>query len=76
MTMYLSNRDVRPTGSEGGEFIESTAEALVADPRLAREEIDNTANETRVRLPATCASIKKSHVPMQDDLSDEPATDP
>jgi hypothetical protein len=45
MTMYLSNRDVRPTGCEAGEFIEPMADALVAEPRLATDEIDDGAFE-------------------------------
>jgi hypothetical protein len=33
MTMYLPNRDIRPTGDEVAEFIEPTFIAPVPDPR-------------------------------------------
>ncbi len=49
MTMYLSNRDVRPTGYEAGEFIEPATDAPVAEPRLGTSEINDEADETSVR---------------------------
>ena len=39
MTMYLPNRDVRPTGYEAGEFIEPSIEPLPA-PSNATHETD------------------------------------
>jgi len=49
MTMYLSNRDVRPTGYEGGEFIETVTDVPEVDSHLATDEIDDEAGEAGVR---------------------------
>jgi hypothetical protein len=48
MTMYLSNQDVRPTGYEPGEFIETVTEVPAAEPTLATSEVDDEADETSV----------------------------
>jgi len=45
MTMYLSNRDVRPTGHEVCEFIEPTDEPA-AEPGPGTREIDDETDET------------------------------
>jgi hypothetical protein len=49
MTMYLSNRDVRPTGYEAGEFVELEADAPVVQASPVPKEIDDEADEARVR---------------------------
>jgi hypothetical protein len=43
MTMYLSNRDLRPTGYEPGEFIEPSTYEPPADPRCP--EVDDEDDE-------------------------------
>jgi hypothetical protein len=49
MTMYLSNRDVRPTGYEVGEFIEPATDAPVAEPSVGTSEVDDEADDTSAR---------------------------
>jgi hypothetical protein len=46
MTMYLSNRDVRPTGYEAGEFLESPAIPLAGETNREPPEGDDDAGET------------------------------
>jgi hypothetical protein len=46
MTMYLSNRDVRPTGYEAGEFLESPTIVPAPGPNLGTPEGDDEDNET------------------------------
>jgi hypothetical protein len=46
MTMYLSNRDVHPTGYEAGEFLDAPARPLPAEAGLARPEVDDEPDET------------------------------
>ena len=46
MTMYLSNRDVRPTGYEAGEFLESPTIAPPAEPNPGTPEVDDEDDET------------------------------
>jgi hypothetical protein len=41
MTMYLPNRDVRPTGYEAGEFLEPPPEAPVAEPPVVLSKSDD-----------------------------------
>jgi hypothetical protein len=47
MTMYLPNRDVRPTGYEPGEFIEPPTFAP-AEPSPGRPEVDDENDDTGV----------------------------
>jgi hypothetical protein len=47
MTMYLSNRDVRPTGYEPGEFIEPPTFVPAADPSPDNPEVGDDDDETR-----------------------------
>jgi len=41
MTMYLSNRDVRPTGYEAGEFLELPPMAPAVEPNRRTAEVDD-----------------------------------
>jgi hypothetical protein len=45
MTMYLSNRDVRPTGYEPCEFLESFTMAPAVEPHLATPAVDDENDE-------------------------------
>jgi hypothetical protein len=49
MTMYLPNRDVRPTGYEAGEFIEPPPERPLSQPRLETSDLDEEADDTSAR---------------------------
>ena len=49
MTMYLPNRDVRPTGYEAGEFIDSPPEPSVPESPLAASEADNDEADDSAR---------------------------
>ena len=43
MTMYLSNRDIRPTGAEAGEFLDpviTPAGETEPEPELRTNEVD------------------------------------
>jgi hypothetical protein len=44
MTMYLSNRDVRPTGYEAGEFLESPS-IVPPPPKPVPPEVDDEDDE-------------------------------
>jgi hypothetical protein len=46
MTMYLPNRDVRPTGYEAGEFIEPPIVESPADDDSRTSEVDEQGEET------------------------------
>jgi hypothetical protein len=46
MTMYLPNHDVRPTGYEAGEFLESPTVPPVAEPNPSTPEGDDEDEET------------------------------
>jgi hypothetical protein len=41
MTIYLSNREVRPTGYEAGEFLESPTIAPAVEPNPGTREVDD-----------------------------------
>ena len=41
MTMYLSNKDVRPTGYEAGEFLEPVVMAPVAERSHVTRDFDD-----------------------------------
>jgi len=41
VTMYLSNKDVRPTGYEAGEFLEPVVMAPLAEPSHVTSEIQD-----------------------------------
>jgi hypothetical protein len=41
MTIYLSNADVRPTGFEAGEFLDSPSFAMAPEPELETPEVDD-----------------------------------
>ena len=45
MTMYLSNRDVRPTGYEVCEFLESPAIPAPAEPKTGPHAVDDEDEE-------------------------------
>jgi hypothetical protein len=45
MTMYLPNRDVRPTGYEAGEFIEPPPDLSAPDPGAKSRDVDREADE-------------------------------
>jgi hypothetical protein len=45
MTMYLPNRDVRPTGYEAGEFLELPAISPPPEPNSQRHEADDEDDE-------------------------------
>jgi hypothetical protein len=47
MTMYLSNRDVRPTGYEPGEFLEPPTTAEV-QPNRGAPEVDDEDEEANM----------------------------
>ena len=46
MTMFLSNREVRPTGYEAGEFIEPSTFTPPPDPRPFAAEADEDDADT------------------------------
>jgi hypothetical protein len=46
MTMYLSNRDVRPTGYEAGEFLESPTIAPAVEPNPGKPGVDDEDDAT------------------------------
>ena len=46
MTMYLPNRDIRPTGAEAGEFLDLPAFVPPAEPNPRPPEVDDEADET------------------------------
>ena len=48
MTMYLSNRDVRPTGYEPGEFIEPSTFAPTEEPSPEAPEASDEDDDTGV----------------------------
>ena len=46
MTMYLPNRDIRPTGYEAGEFLDSPAFVPPEEPNPRPPEVDDEDDET------------------------------
>jgi hypothetical protein len=48
MTMYLSSRDIRPTGEEPAEFIEPPTFAPPADPRPRAPEVEDEDDDSSV----------------------------
>jgi hypothetical protein len=49
MTMYLSNRDVRPTGDEPGEFIEPSTFAPPEEPSPETSEAGGEDDDSGAR---------------------------